>query len=184
MLAFGGGHIEGALNIGDRPELSPWAGWMLKFDDPLLLILEKDDQLENVVRLLWRAGYTRFAGYLVGGMKAWNNSGAPVQELPQISVHELKNRLEEFQVLDVRSPAEWAEGHIPRARHMFVPEVRERAGELKRDKPVATYCDSGYRASIAASVLQQSGFQHVHNVPGSWQAWQKAGYPVANGDGK
>jgi hydroxyacylglutathione hydrolase len=181
MLAFGGGHIQGALNIGDRPELSPWAGWMLKFEDPILLVLEKDQDLEGVVRLLWRTGYTHFAGYLVGGMKAWDNAGLPIQELPQLSVHELKNALDDFQVLDVRTPSEWESGHIPTARHMFVPEVRERAGTLDRNRPIATYCDSGYRASIAASVLQQEGFAKAHNVPGSWQAWTKAGFPVANG---
>lgn len=183
LLAFGGGHIPGALNIGNRAELSPWAGWMLKFDDPLLLVLEKDSDLDEVVRLLWRVGYTRFAGYLAGSMKAWNNSSGDVQELPQISVHELKENMDDFQILDVRTPSEWEEGHIPRARHMFVPEVRERVGELDSNKPVATYCDSGYRASIAASILQQEGFEEVHNVPGSWQAWKKAGYPIANGNG-
>jgi hydroxyacylglutathione hydrolase len=114
-------------------------------------------------------------------MRAWNNSSGPVQELPQISVHELKRRLDDFQILDVRSPSEWEKGHIPRARHMFVPEVRSRLKEIDPDKPVATYCDSGYRASIAASVLQQEGLEQVYNVPGSWQAWKKAGYPVANG---
>ncbi|HYG36302.1 MAG TPA: rhodanese-like domain-containing protein, partial [Clostridia bacterium] len=74
FLGFGGGHIPGALNIGNRAELSPWAGWMLKFDDPILLVLDKDEHLNEIVRLLWRVGYTRFAGYLVGSMKAWNNS--------------------------------------------------------------------------------------------------------------
>jgi hydroxyacylglutathione hydrolase len=184
LLAFGGGHIPGALNMGNRAELSPWAGWMLEFEDPILLVLEQDKLLDDVVRLLWRVGYTSFAGYLVGGMKAWNNSSGPIQKVSQVSVHELKENLEDFQILDVRTPSEWSEGHIPRARHMFVPEVRERASELDDKKPIATYCDSGYRASIAASVLQQEGYEHVHNVPGSWQAWKKAGYPITNGNGK
>lgn len=184
FLGFGGGHIPGALNIGNRAELSPWAGWMLRFEASLLLVLDKDEHLEEIVRLLWRVGHTRFAGYLVGGMKAWNNSSGPVQELDQLNVHELKEHLDDFQVLDVRSPAEWAGGHIPTARHMFVPEVRERLSELNSRRPIATYCDSGYRASIAASILQQEGFEKVHNVPGSWQAWTKAGYPISNGNGK
>lgn len=183
-LAFGGGHIPGALNIGNRAELSPWAGWMLKFEDPLLLIVDREEQLEDVVRLLWRVGYTRFAGYLVGGMKAWSNSSGAVHEVGQVSVHELKARMDDFQILDVRSPSEWAEGHIPRATHMFVPEVRKRASELDRKKCVVTYCDSGYRASIAASVLRQEGFEQVHNVPGSWQAWKNAGYLIVGGNGK
>ena len=47
--------------------------------------------------------------------------------------------------------------------------------------PIAAYCDSGYRASIATSILKQEGFTDVSNVPGSWQAWKKAGLPI---DGK
>src|SRR5439155_9678372 len=71
MLAFGGGHIAGALNIGGLPILSIWACWMLDPKEPILLVLENDDDLEEIIRLFIRTGYTKFAGYLVGGMKAW-----------------------------------------------------------------------------------------------------------------
>ena len=60
---------------------------------------------------------------------------------------------------------------------MFLPEVPERADEMDRQKPVAVYCDSGYRASLAASILKTKGLD-AHNVPGSWQAWINAKYPV------
>jgi len=182
MLAFGGGHIQGALNIGARTELSPWAGWMLKFDDPLLLVLSRDDQLEEVVRLLWRAGYVKFAGYLAGGMKSWDNAGLPLQHLLQMTVQTLKEAGDRVQIVDVRTPSEWKAGHIPGARHFFVPDLRENIGKLDRDRTTVTYCDSGYRASVAASVLQQEGFTDVRNVPGSWQAWTNAGYPVEEGN--
>lgn len=178
MLGYGGGHIKGSLNIGARPELSPWAGWMLKFDDRLLLVLEHDEQLEKVVRFLWRVGMTNFAGYLVGGMKAWDNAGFEIEPVPQMTVHELKNQRDDVQILDVRSPDEWEGGHIPGARHFFVPDIRKNLDQFDRGKPVITYCDSGYRASLAASILQREGFQKVFNVPGSWQAWTHAGYPV------
>lgn len=177
MQGFGGGHIPGALNIGDSPILSIWAGWMLSPDDPLLLVLEDDDQLDEVVRLFVRTGYTRFAGYLVGGMRAWQLAGYELQELDQMDVHELKKRLGTLQLLDVRSPREWKNGHVPGAKHIFLPELRNRLGELERDKPTAIYCASGYRASIAASILQQEGFEKIWNVPGSWEAWTKSGYP-------
>jgi hydroxyacylglutathione hydrolase len=178
MLAFGGGHVPGALNIGARPELSPWAGWMLRFDDPILLVLDRDDLLEDVVRLLWRVGFTRFAGYLVGGMKAWDNHGFRLERIEQLSVLDLHVGGDGVQILDVRTPSEWQQGHVPGAKHIFVPDLREKWRELDREKPVATYCDSGYRASIAASFLQRAGFSHVLNIPGSWQAWQAADLPV------
>ena len=79
MLAFGGGHIPGALNIGGSPILSIWAGWMLAPDEPILLVIESDDDLEKIVRLFMRTGYTKFAGYLIGGMKAWHAAGFPLR---------------------------------------------------------------------------------------------------------
>lgn len=178
MLGFGGGHIKGALNIGARPELSPWAGWMLKFDDPILLVLEHDEQLEKVVRYLWRVGMTHFAGYLVGGMKAWDNSGFDIEPVQQMTVHELRDQRDGIQILDVRTPDEWEDGHIPGARHFFVPDLCQNLDKFDRRKPVVVYCDSGYRASLAASILKRDGFNQVFNVPGSWQAWKHAGYPV------
>ena len=181
MLAFGGGHIPGAINIGARAELSVWAGQMLASDTPLLLVLEEETDPDRVVRQLLHVGLTKSPGYLVGGMRAWENAGLPLETTPQMSVHELQEHLDDVQVLDVRSPGEWHGGHVPRARHHYVADMRDGLDGLDgldRQRPVATYCGSGYRASIAASLLQQHGFRDVRNVPGSWQAWKKAGYPV------
>lgn len=178
MLAFGGGHIKGALNIGGMPILSIWAGWLLDPAQKILLVLESDDKLEEIVRYFLRTGYTRFAGYLVGGMLAWNKAGLPLAAVGQMGVHEVKTEEKKIQILDVRSPAEWQEGHIPNARHAFLGELREQLDKLDKSQPTAVYCDSGYRASIATSILQQHGFDQVCNIPGSWQAWKNAGYPV------
>ncbi|WP_291295424.1 rhodanese-like domain-containing protein [Elioraea sp.] len=178
MLGFGGGHIEGALNIGGSPMLSIWAGWLLDPEEPILLVLDADTKLEEVVKLFLRTGYTRFAGYLVGGMKAWDNAGFQLEHVRQMTVHEVQDAGDALQVVDVRAPDEWKGGHVPGARHMFLPELREKASELDRLRPTAIYCDSGYRASIGTSILQQEGFTKVCNIPGSWQAWTKAGFPV------
>lgn len=178
MLGFGGGHIPGALNIGGSPMLSIWAGWLLDPEKPILLVLDSDTKLEATVRLFLRTGYTKFAGYLVGGMKAWDNAGFRLEEVGQMTVHEVKEAGDTLQVIDVRAPDEWKGGHVPGARHMFLPELRKKAAQLDRVRPTAVYCDSGYRASIGTSILQQEGFEKVFNIPGSWQAWTKAGFPV------
>jgi hydroxyacylglutathione hydrolase len=124
-----------------------------------------------------RTGFSKFAGYLVGGMNAWGNAALPLAEIDQMTVHELKERADEVQIVDVRSPDEWKGGRIPGAKHLFLPELEKKSGELAKDAPVAVYCDSGYRASLGTSVLQKQGF-NVHNIPGSWQAWVNAKYPV------
>jgi hydroxyacylglutathione hydrolase len=184
MLAFGGGHIQGALSIGGLPLLSIWAGWLLDPEQPILLVLDSDDQLNEIVRFFVRTGYTKFAGYLVGGMKAWNNAGLPLESVGQMTVHEIKRAGKRLQILDVRSPDEWDDGHIPNARHIFLGELGEHLGKLSKSKATAVYCDSGYRASIATSILQRAGFDSVCNVPGSWQAWKTAGFPVEKGSAK
>jgi len=184
MLAFGGGHVVGALNIGGTPILSIWAGWMLDPQEPILLVLEDDDDLERIVRLFVRTGYTKFGGYLIGGMKAWDAAGFPLERIGQMSVHELNERKSSLQVVDVRSPGEWKKGHVPGARHIFLPELGKRMSELDRNKPTAVYCGSGYRASIATSILKTQGFNELWNVPGSWEAWKKAKLPIEGADGE
>jgi len=184
MLAFGGGHIAGALNIAGTPILSIWAGWLLDPEKSILLVLEEDDDLEKILRLFVRTGYTRFAGYLIGGMKAWQAAGFPLERIGQMSVHELNERKSSLQVVDVRSPNEWKKGHVPGAHHIFVPELGNRVAELDRNKPTAVYCGSGYRASTATSILKRQGFSELWNVPGSWEAWKKAKLPVDGADGE
>jgi hydroxyacylglutathione hydrolase len=143
--------------------------------------VENETDLEWIVWQLVYTGFTQFAGYLTGGMKAWENSGFPLQRLPQMSVYELKEQLNCVQLLDVRAPDEWEQGRIPGAKHLYVADMRDGldgVSAFDKTKPVATYCDSGFRADIAASLLQRRGYKDVRNVPGSWQAWTKAGFEV------
>lgn len=181
ILAFGGGHIEGAINIGPRPELSVWAGQMLNHDQPILLVVEDQTRLDWFLWHFVNTGFTRFAGYLVGGMRAWANAGLPLQQLPQMSVHELRERRDEVQLLDVRGPDEWKSKRVAGAQHFFVADMRDGLDRLKgldKNRPVAIYCGSGYRANIAASLLKRHGYADVRNIPGSMQAWTNAGFEI------
>lgn len=177
-LAFGGGHIAGALNIQTSPMLTVWAGWLLDPDKPILLVLESDSDVGKIASFFIRSGYTKFTGYLAGGMAAWDQAGNHLSEVPQMTVHEVKESAPDLQILDVRSPSEWKNGRIPGASHIFLPEIPDGTGDLKKSAPVVTYCASGYRASIAASLLKQEGFEDVRTLPGSWKAWKAQGFPV------
>lgn len=180
--AFGGGHIRNALNIALRDEFPMWAGWMLKPNQRILLVLAEEDDLETVQRHLLRVGFEKVDGYLAKGMRGWFEAGLPFESIPELSVHQLKGLMAEggsdLQVLDVRSPAEWSQGHIPGALHLYAPYLPNHLHSFDRTKPTVTYCGSGYRASIAASVLKRGGFMDVYNVPGSMKAWKAAGYPL------
>ncbi len=180
MLAFGGGHIEGALNIGQRPILSVWAGWLIDTNAPILLVLPDDKDLERVVKLLWRTGHSNIKGYLAGNMRTWQESGKPIKKLPQLSVYELNQYKEQYQPLDVRKDKEWQNGNIPNAKHIFLGELMDNVSKLDKEQNLAVYCASGYRASIAASFLQIKGFKNVHSIPGSFKAWKAANLPIEN----
>ena len=176
--AFGGGHIDGALNIALRDEFPVWSGWMLRPERKILLVLSDESDLDEVQRHLLRIGIENIAGFLRRGMRGWFEAGQPFVALPQMSVQELNRVQSQVQLLDVRTESEWESGRIKGAAHAFVPEVAEFADQLDPQKPVVVYCGSGYRASIAASVLQEKGFAHVHNVPGSIHAWKSAGFAI------
>jgi len=177
MMGFGGGFVSGSLNIGLRPELSVWGGWLLDPERPIYLVTENDAEVDDALRLLWRTGFTEFGGYLAGGIGAWREAGRELAQIPQISVHDLKDS-DDVTPLDVRKPDEWDGGHIPGATHAFLGELRDKLGDLDKSAPYATYCASGFRASIASSLLAANGFTNIRNVPGSWKAWTAAGYPT------
>ncbi|MBA2670057.1 MAG: rhodanese-like domain-containing protein, partial [Gemmatimonadetes bacterium] len=73
---------------------------------------------------------------------------------------------------------EYASGHIPGAVHLHAGDLPERLSELPRDRELLTVCASGYRSSVAASLLQQAGFTRVGWVSGGVPAWRAAGFPV------
>jgi len=183
ILAFGGGHVPGAINIALRNEFVNWAGWMLDDARPILLVGESADDVHQAVTQLYRIGLDDIRGYLRNGMTDWQNAALPLNRLQEWTVHELNARREapDVQVLDVRSPQEVAAGRVPGARHIFVAHLADRLNELDPDKTTATYCGSGYRASIAASILKKAGFRDVANVPGSWMAWKAANLSVQEG---
>lgn len=183
ILAFGGGHVPGAINIALRNEFMNWAGWMLDDARPILLVGESADDVHQAVTQLYRIGLDDIRGYLRNGMTDWQNAALPLNRLQEWTVHELNARREapDVQVLDVRSPQEVAAGRVPGARHIFVAHLADRLNELDPDKTTVTYCGSGYRASIAASILKKAGFRDVANVPGSWMAWKAANLPVQEG---
>ncbi len=178
--AFGGIHIKGAYSIWVEG-LPAFAGWVLPYDRSILLVLERQADLERCVHYLIRAGYDRITGYLKGGIESWYNAGFPVESLGLLSVHRLKDMLdrhEQLTVLDTRGQEEWESGHIEGALHIYVGHLEQRLSEVPRDKPVAVYCKTGHRAGISASILLRAGYTKVYNIPGSITAWVAAGFPI------
>jgi hydroxyacylglutathione hydrolase len=183
--AFGGAHIKGSYSIWLNG-LPVYAGWVLPYDKPILLVLGNIKHLDTAVRYLIRLGYENIIGYLCGGIEgcgveSWYNAALPIEHLALLSVQELKSKLdhkEDILVLDVRRRDEWDQGYIEGALHIYVGQLLERLREIPKDKPVAVICNVGHRASLAASILLRERNNEVYNVLGSMTAWQNAGYDI------
>jgi hydroxyacylglutathione hydrolase len=183
--AFGEAHVLGSVNIELQPSFATWAGWLLDPETSIVLVLESDDLWDEVVTSLARVGYERVAGYLRGGVQAWIGASLPVAQIPQRSVHELRDQLPSGsrQLIDVRMDSEREDGHIAGATHLRLDQLLEALPGLSVDGPVAIICGSGFRSSIATSLLARHGFRDVVNIAGGMEAWDAAGYPkIAIGD--
>lgn len=117
-----------------------------------------------------------------GAMLVWpdlGRFGGGAQSVGTLEATRLMNQPGAL-VLDVRDGAEFAAGHLPRARHVPLAELAARMGELAKfkDKPVVVTCRSGARSGAACRALRKAGFTNVHNLKGGVGAWQQASLPV------
>jgi hydroxyacylglutathione hydrolase len=179
--AFGGGHIPGALNVGAGSSFPTWAGTVLPPDTPYLLVLEDPNRLWEICWELLRIGYELPQGWLGGGMIAWRTAAKPIATMAQWTVWQLQDRIESERnllILDVRQPQEWADAHIEGARHITGAELPQRINEVPKDVQVALICGSGYRSSVASSLLASHGYDKLANVLGGMSAWKRAGLPT------
>jgi len=179
---FGAAHVPGSLNIGLGGQFAMWAGSLIPLNAAIVLIADTSAQIDESVVRLARVGIENVKGYLDGGIQRWRDEGFAVDVIPQVTVAQLKEQLEasELQIVDVRRPAEYVNGHVPRALNAPLANLDHAIGALplQKDKLTAVICAGGYRSSAAASLLQKQGFSNLLNVSGGTGAWIDAGYPV------
>ncbi len=176
--AFASGHVPGALNVALGSSFSTWAGTVVPPDVRLLLVVDGPDDVMTATWHLLRIGYDRPVGWLAGGMFAYRKTGRPLGSLATRTVQDLEGRTDEFHVLDVRQPAEWAAFHAPDAQFLTGAEICDRLDEVPRDRDVLVVCGSGFRSSVVASVLARDGHDRVHNLLGGMTAWANADLPL------
>jgi hydroxyacylglutathione hydrolase len=97
----------------------------------------------------------------------------------QLSTKEVVERSRDSQVLDVRSHKEWTGGHIKDALHIPLGELTERLKGLHKESDIIAVCGSGYRSSIAASLLQANGFTRISSMDGGMTAWNERKLPLS-----
>jgi hydroxyacylglutathione hydrolase len=169
-------HLEGAISIPLGRSFLTWAGSVLDPSRELILLMPPDELHEAamVTRDLALIGYDR----VLGALPAIElDSFAPrgLGSIPSTQVSRLMPRAGDVTVVDVRTAAEWSEGHIPGAVHVPLAQLTSQLSELRARQPIVTYCQSGARSTLAASVLRAAGIIDVSNAEGGFDEWSRNG---------
>ena len=181
---FAAEHVPGSLSVPTGSSFGTWLGWVVDIDRPVVLVLSNINDWDDAIRQALRIGHDEVLGHLDGGIAAWRDVGLPVESSGRMTVEDLADRLQSRDapiVLDVRQTTEFEDAHVPGSVHLFAGDLAERLGEIPRTKPIATICASGYRSSVAASILKSAGFTNVSWVEDGVPAWREADLPVEHG---
>jgi hydroxyacylglutathione hydrolase len=181
--AFAAGHIPGSYGIPLEAPLITWAGWVIPFGSPLILVTSDAEDREAAVRQLIRIGYDDLRGYLMGGLEAWEADARPVSRLPVMPAQELAERLEQGKapiILDVRSEAEWHAGHLPNAIHVEAGRLPSDNLSLPQEELKVIHCGHSDRSTVAISVLERRGYRNLVLLKGGYIGWQAAGFEIVS----
>lgn len=164
--------IPGAVNIGLQGRFAEWAGSLLSFNSPILLVTEHGKEKETVIRLA-RVGFSKISGYLEGGFEAWKAAGQQLDMIIDIEPDELAMDIpfdDRLVIIDVRREPEFADGHVRGAINIPLEEMTDPASmaNIEDDHNVYVHCAAGYRSVIAASLLKRQGIHNLRNVLGGY----------------
>ncbi len=169
---FTRGFVPDSISIGLEGRFAEWAGSLLSFEAPMLLITPAGKEKETIIRLA-RVGFGKVQGYLDGGFEAWKKAGEPTDMIIDVEPDELMMDIpfdDRLVVVDVRKPTEYADGHLKDALNIPLNDMADPGSmaNLEEDQNIYVHCGGGYRSVIAASMLKRQGIYNLRNVVGGW----------------
>jgi rhodanese-related sulfurtransferase len=166
-IAFAAGHVTGTYNVGLDGSFVTYLGWLLPWGTPVTLLGETTGQVAEAQRELVRIGVERPAAAVTGSPAAWTG-GQPLRTMRRASFADLATAraldASAVTVVDVRRNSEWTAGHLVGAHHVPLHDLLRRWDDVPTPAPggaIWVHCQSGYRASIAASILAAAGHEVV-----------------------
>ena len=169
---FTNGFVPDSISIGLEGRFAEWAGSILPFESPILLVTEQGQEKETIVRLA-RVGFDKVKGYLEGSFEAWQKAGEEVDMIIDIEADELMMDMphdKNLVVVDVRRTTEFADGHLKDAKNISLIDMTDPAAmsDLEETQNLYLHCAGGYRSVIAASLLKRQGIHNLRNILGGW----------------
>jgi glyoxylase-like metal-dependent hydrolase (beta-lactamase superfamily II)/rhodanese-related sulfurtransferase len=177
---FAAAHLVGSINIGLSGQYATWVGTVLSREQPIVIIANPGRESESAVRL-GRIGFDNVAGFLIDGMRSLDSRPDLIASTERFSAPlaaQLLSSADPPQLIDVRTPREREQKSIDGSLSLPLNRLSEHFQELPENRPLLVYCAGGYRSSIAASLLQRKGYQHVSEIAGGIAAWEAAKLPV------
>lgn len=170
---FSNGFIPAAIGIGLDGRFAEWAGMLLPFDKPIIMVTTIGKEEEAAVRLA-RVGFSTVEGYLSGGFDAWQKAGEKIDMIVEVEADELAMDLphdNKLVVIDVRREPEFADGHIKGAVNIPLNDMTDPAtmANLDETQNLYVHCAGGYRSIIAASLLKRQGIHNLRNITGGYE---------------
>jgi glyoxylase-like metal-dependent hydrolase (beta-lactamase superfamily II) len=179
-VEFASAHLQGSINIGLGGQYATWVGTVLDRAHPIVIIADPGRENEAAVRL-GRIGFDHVAGYLRDGMQSLQSRPELTVKTERVSAPfaaELLSSERAPLVVDVRAPRERDQKFIAGSLGIPLNHLVENMGMLPKERSLLVYCAGGYRSSIAASLLQRNGFEHVKEIAGGLAGWEAAKLPV------
>lgn len=165
--AFVKGFIPNSIFIGLDGSFAPWVGALIADMKQPILIVAPSERNEETVKRLARVGYDNSIGYLKGGFEAWKKAGKEIDSIETIDSDKFEavyTQNPAIQLLDVRKPSEWESAHIENSQNFALDFINKQMSEVDKDTMYYMHCRSGYRSTIAASILKARGFENMVNV--------------------
>jgi hydroxyacylglutathione hydrolase len=175
-MQFAVAHVPGSIHIGLSGQYASWAARILGLDNRIILVGEDADHLRESQLRLARVGIENVHAYLQDGVAGWIAEGYELDYIPQITVEEFSELLEKegdhIAVLDVREPGEVEAAAMDNSIRIPLGQLQNRTAELDASKLIVVHCKSGYRSSVATSILRRAGFRDIANLTGGFDAWK------------
>jgi len=170
-LEFNAGHIRGAISVPADGRLAETVGSVISPSTQIVLMAPEDYEQEAAIRLA-RIGFDAVVGYVPDPAAYLFRHEGQVTQGSRLTPRQAGEAMArgDVQVVDIRNPGEVASGMREGARHIPLPQLAARAGELDADAPVLLYCAGGWRSSVAASLLRSRGFADVSDILGGYAA--------------
>ena len=169
---FTQGFIPSSIFVGLEGRFAEWAGSLLSFTDPMLIVAEEGKEKETIVRLA-RVGFQNVVGYVKGGFNAWKEADEEIDLIIDVEADELAMDIpfdKNLVIVDVRKPTEYADGHVKEAINIPLNVMNDPATlvNLEDELNIYVHCQGGYRSVIAASIMKRQGIHNLRNVLGGW----------------